>query len=140
MLEYLGSPIYMAILFGSSALLLGLFALVFKDSLRVSGMDSWAILLIFGGLGGFAAMPLGVLMGLQSYIVPLAAFGIIVSIPVLHWVIPAAAPDIHISSFGTTVVLAVCVGVAVAAAGLGSGEVKDILPASAVETEEFPGE
>lgn len=130
----IGSPLYLGIIWGLSAVFLGVAALLSKNQIRIAGASSWFVLVVFGSAGAFAALPIASLAGMgYNYALPLVALAFVISVPIIHWVIPAVAEDFQTQNFGTTLMLCFLIGIAVLVAAFASGQAASFLPAGVFE-------
>lgn len=91
-----------------------LISLIYKSSVRVKGIGSWLVFILFSAAGGVLAWPAAAYLGTggQHPAIILFAFALILSVPVIHWILPSLAPDFQVKSFGATFTMAVAVGIA----------------------------
>ncbi|MCB2153918.1 hypothetical protein KQI84_03470 [bacterium] len=125
----IGSPLYLAIVWGLSAVLVAIGCLIFRKNIRVKGFMSWIVLLALAGVGGLVTMPLIDLMNIGIwYAIPYFAISTIISIPWIHFGITKIAPDLNIDVFAASLMLGLLVGIAVVVAGYSAGEVLELGP------------
>ena len=124
---YFGSPLYLLLVWGISAVLDTFGVLIFRKNIRLRGFVSWATVLLLGGLGGLLAMPVVDVLNLGIwYAIPLFAMATIISVPWIHFGLTKVAPDMNIDVFAASLMLGFMVGVAVLIAGYTAGEIEAI--------------
>ena len=132
-------PLHIAVVWLVSAVFLVFFCLIMKEQYRVEGAGSWLVVILLGGIGGQLTRPIADLTGVGwEYAVPMLALGGLVSIPVVHFLLPKVAPDFQTKSFVSSAFLALWVGVAVLAAGVVVGDITHLIPGSAFESLRLP--
>ncbi len=139
--KWLGSPVYMGMgwAFGTILMLLGL--LIGKSNVRIEGVGTWVAVIILGSAGGFAAWPLIQVCGIGTeYALPFLAIAFLVSIFVVHWLLPGVAPDFQIRTIGASMLVAFLIGIGFMGAAILSGEARYILPLEALEPTNIPTE
>lgn len=112
-LAYLGSA-YLA-----GAVLLVAAAAIFRSNIRVESAASWVLLAFVGPVPAVVAQWLTGLVGMPSdAAIPVAALATLMSVLIMHFLLPALLPDFQTANFATSMMLGVLVGLSVLGAGL----------------------
>lgn len=134
MFRIFGSPVYLGAAWGLCAVCLTVAALIMRDTVRVKGPLSWFLFLVFGPIGGFAALPISNLAHVGEYILPLAAVAMVLSTLFIRFALPALAYDFQTESFSAAMMLAFLIAVSVSVVGYVTHETPYIIPQDAFES------
>lgn len=110
--EYFGTPNYMIVSYAISTFLLLMAILAIKKFVRIVGMESWLTVGIFGPSMLVLALPVVTITNLPpDYSVPVAVTAFLLSIPMIHWVLPRFAADFQTENFGASLMLSLMIGI-----------------------------
>lgn len=120
---------YLIIAYVLAAVAIGAAALVMKASIRISGMPTWLLYLLFGPIPLILSYPLADLAHLNvAYSLPVMGFAILLGMLFFHQFLPKILPDFQTDSAGSSGVLAILLGLSVFAAGLMTGQFDGFFP------------
>lgn len=140
-MDLLGSVPYIGLGWLFSTVLVLIVLAINRANVRVEGIGSWIVLILLGAIGGVAARPLIVISHAgANFAIPYLAVAFILSIPVMHWLLPAIAPDLQIRTFGASLMFALAIGVGFMGSAIATGMTLGWLPSSALERVEIPTE
>lgn len=112
--DYFGSPNYMLVSYLLSMFFLLLCLLAIKKFVRIMGMESWLVVAIFGPAPLLLALPVVILTNIPSdYSVPVAVTAFLLTIPMMHWILPRFAADFQAENFGASMMLSLMIGIGV---------------------------
>jgi hypothetical protein len=108
-----GSFQYMMMTAVGGSLLLLIGTIAFRKFIRVEGLESWLILAVVGPAGALLAMPIISLTNIPiTFSVPIASTAMLITIPIIHFVVPYVAADFQTENFGMSLMLSLLVGIA----------------------------
>jgi len=109
---YFGTGNYMIVSYAISLFLLLMAILAIKKYVRIVGTESWITVALFGPVMLVLALPVVTLTNLPpDYSVPVAVTAFLLTIPVIHWVLPRFAADFQTENFGASLMLSLMVGI-----------------------------
>ena len=101
----LGPMNYIALLWIIGSVTLAVAALALRKQIHISGFVAWFIYLAAGPAGLVLAYPIAQLTGLDQYLLPMAAIGWAISVPIIHSVVPNLAKDFQTDGLGTSMLM-----------------------------------
>lgn len=140
--EYFGSPNYMIASYAISLFLLLMAILAIKKFVRIVGMESWVTVGIFGPVMLVLALPVVKITNIPpDYSAPVAVTAFLLSIPMIHWVLPRFAADFQTENFGASMMLALMVGIGTLMGATLTGQTPSgLFPPEAFEVPDRPEE
>jgi hypothetical protein len=124
-----GTTQYMIMSTVGGSLLLLLCTFLFKKFIRIEGIESWLILAVLGPAAALLAMPIISITNVPlGYSVPIASLAFLLTIPVIHFLVPNVAPDFQTESFGMSLVLSLMIGLATFASLHMNYELEGLVP------------